>query len=93
MSLGPWEIVLIFLVVIILFGGAKIPEIARSLGKGLREFKKTTKDIQDEVTNIKEDVKKTVDNTEKYFLPLCILFKKHLFDIYHKSDERNCIII
>ena len=65
MSLGPWEIVLIFLVVIILFGGAKIPEIARSLGKGLREFKKTTKDIQDEVTNIKEDVKKTVDNTEK----------------------------
>ena len=65
MSLGPWEIVLIFLVVIILFGGAKIPEIARSLGKGLREFKKTTKDIQDEVSNIKEDVKKTVDNTEK----------------------------
>ena len=65
MSLGPWEIVLIFLVFIILFGGAKIPEIARSLGKGLREFKKTTKDIQDEVSNIKEDVKKTVDNTEE----------------------------
>ena len=65
MSLGPWEIVLIFLVVIILFGGAKIPEIARSLGKGLREFKKTTKDIQDEVSNIKEDVKNTVDNTEE----------------------------
>ena len=64
MSLGPWEIVLIFLVVIILFGGAKIPEIARSLGKGLREFKNTTKDIQDEVSNIKEDVKKSVDNTE-----------------------------
>ena len=64
MSLGPWEIVLIFLVVIILFGGAKIPEIARSLGKGLREFKKTTKDIQDEVSNIKEDVKKSVDNIE-----------------------------
>ena len=65
MSLGPWEIVLIFLVVIILFGGAKIPEIARSLGKGLREFKKTTKDIQDEVSNIKEDVKNSVDNTEE----------------------------
>ena len=64
MSLGPWEIVLIFLVVIILFGGAKIPDIARNLGKGLREFKKTTKDIQDEVSNIKEDVKKSVDNTE-----------------------------
>ena len=65
MSLGPWEIVLIFLVVIILFGGAKIPEIARSLGKGLREFKKTTKDIQDEDSNKNEDVKKTVDNTKE----------------------------
>ena len=65
MSLGPWEIVLIFLVIIILFGGGKIPEIARGLGKGLREFKKTTKDIQDEVSNIKEDVKKSVDNTEE----------------------------
>ena len=35
MSLGPWEIVLIFLVVILLFGGGKIPELARGLAKGL----------------------------------------------------------
>jgi len=40
MGLGPWEIGLIILVVIILFGGKKLPELARGLGLGLREFKK-----------------------------------------------------
>ena len=39
MSLGPWEIVLVVLVIIILFGGKKIPELARGLGKGLQEFR------------------------------------------------------
>ena len=36
MSLGPWEIVLVVLVIIILFGGKKIPELARGLGKALK---------------------------------------------------------
>ena len=42
MNLGPWEIVLIILFVIILFGGKKLPELARGLGLGLKEFKKAT---------------------------------------------------
>tara|TARA_B100001971_G_scaffold36327_1_gene31379 strand:- start:420 stop:605 length:186 start_codon:yes stop_codon:yes gene_type:complete len=58
MSLGPWEIVLILLVFILIFGGKKIPELARGLGKGLREFKKTTREIKDEVDTVREDVKK-----------------------------------
>lgn len=37
--IGPWQIVLIVLVVILLFGGKKIPELMRGLGKGVREFK------------------------------------------------------
>ena len=65
MSLGPWEIVLILLVVILIFGGKKIPELARGLGKGLREFKKTTREIKDEVDTVREDVKRSVDNTEE----------------------------
>ena len=65
MSLGPWEIVLILLVIILIFGGKKIPELARGLGKGLREFKKTTKEIKDEVDTVREDVKRSVDNTEE----------------------------
>ena len=55
MGLGPWEIVLVVLVIIILFGGKKIPELARGLGQGIREFKKTTKEIKDEVESVKED--------------------------------------
>ena len=65
MSLGPWEIVLILLVVILIFGGKKIPELARGLGKSLREFKKTTREIKDEVDTVREDVKRSVDNTKE----------------------------
>ena len=65
MSLGPWEIVLVVLVIIILFGGKKIPELARGLGKALKEFRKTTKDLKDEVNSAAEDVKRAVDETKE----------------------------
>ena len=56
MGLGPWEITLIILVVIILFGGKKLPELARGLGLGLREFKKAKDEIADEIEETtKED--------------------------------------
>jgi len=61
MGLGPWEIGLIILVIIILFGGKKLPELARGLGLGLREFQKATREIKDEVkavTDEVEDIKK-----------------------------------
>ncbi|MBC8257365.1 MAG: twin-arginine translocase TatA/TatE family subunit [Candidatus Marinimicrobia bacterium] len=57
MSLGPWEIVLIILVIILIFGGKKIPELARGLGKGLNEFKKAKKEIVDEVNTVTDDMK------------------------------------
>ena len=56
MSLGPWEIILILLFVIILFGGKKLPELARGLGLGLKEFKKATKEIKDEVKNATDEI-------------------------------------
>ena len=43
MSIGHWEIILAILVIIIFFGGKRIPELARGIGKGLVEFKKTKK--------------------------------------------------
>lgn len=48
-NLGPWELVLIFLVVLLVFGAKRIPEIAQGLGKGIREFKKAAKEVGDEV--------------------------------------------
>ena len=50
-SLGFGEILLIFLVLLLLFGAKKLPELARGLGKSLREFKKATSEIQDEIEN------------------------------------------
>lgn len=46
--LGGWEIALIVLVVLIIFGGKKIPELMKGLGKGMKEFKKATKDGNEE---------------------------------------------
>ena len=56
MGLGPWEIGLIIIVIIILFGGKKLPELARGLGLGLREFQKATREIKDEVKSVADDV-------------------------------------
>ena len=56
MGLGPWEIGLIIIVIIILFGGKKLPELARGLGLGLREFQKATREIKDEVKSATEDM-------------------------------------
>lgn len=51
-NLGGGEIILILLVVLVLFGAKKIPELAQGIGKGMREFKKALNDVQDEVKNI-----------------------------------------
>lgn len=45
---GPWEIILIVLVVLLIFGGRKIPELMKGLGQGMKEFKKATKDEPEE---------------------------------------------
>ena len=47
--LGAWELVIIFLVVLLLFGGKKLPELARSLGTGIREFKKASQEVSEEI--------------------------------------------
>ena len=56
MSLGPWEIGFIALVILLLFGGKKLPELARGLGKGLREFKNASRDIKKEVNDAANDI-------------------------------------
>ena len=52
---GPWQIVLIVVVILLLFGGRKIPELMKGLGKGMKEFKDATKG---EDTNNKDEEKK-----------------------------------
>lgn len=56
-NLGTTEILLILLFILIFFGAKKIPDLAQSLGKGIREFRKAAREIQEDVSNTKEDVK------------------------------------
>ena len=44
LAIGPWQIVLIVIVVLLLFGGKKIPELMRGLGSGIKEFKDASKE-------------------------------------------------
>lgn len=53
--IGGWEIVLILAVVLILFGAKKLPELARGLGQGIREFKKATREVTDEINNATDE--------------------------------------
>jgi sec-independent protein translocase protein TatA len=48
-NLGAGEIILILLVILILFGAKKIPELAKGLGKGMSEFKKGLKEVEGEI--------------------------------------------
>jgi sec-independent protein translocase protein TatA len=50
-SIGTPEILLILLVILVLFGAKKIPELMQGLGKGVKEFRKASKDIQSEIEN------------------------------------------
>ena len=56
-GLGMPEIILILLIVILLFGAKKIPELAKGLGKGIREFKDASKEIKSEIDKGLEDTK------------------------------------
>ncbi len=55
-GLGTGEMILIFALVVLLFGAKKLPELARGLGKGIREFKDATKDVRE---NIEDGLKET----------------------------------
>ena len=52
--LGTWEIVIIVLVVLLLFGGKKIPELMKGIGKGVRSFKEGVNDIQKDIDKVDE---------------------------------------
>lgn len=50
MGLGPTELIIIFGILLLLFGAKKLPELARGLGRGIREFKDASQEITDEIS-------------------------------------------
>ena len=70
-SIGPWQVILILLVVVLLFGAKKLPQIGKGMGEALRNFKKSVNDIDDatDITPIaskrSEYVTKTSNSSEE----------------------------
>ena len=60
--IGPTQILVIVILIIVLFGGKKIPELMRGLGKGVKSFKEGVNEAKDEINKAKEEVDKPVDN-------------------------------
>lgn len=54
-GLGPWELLVIFFVILLLFGAKRLPEIAQGLGKGIKEFKQSLKETTDELKGSLDD--------------------------------------
>lgn len=55
-KIGMWEIILIVAVALIIFGPAKLPELGRSIGNGLKEFRRATKELKDSVSLDENDI-------------------------------------
>lgn len=87
MAFGPQEIVLIFLIVILLFGASKIPELARSLGKATGEFKKAKQEAELEVKDIEKSLKEG-DNPKEKSLKVRQMAKDLGISVEGKSDEQ-----
>jgi sec-independent protein translocase protein TatA len=60
---GGGELLVLFLIVLVLFGAKRIPEVAQNLGKGIREFKKSMREVQSEIESV--DPSKTKIETPK----------------------------
>lgn len=56
-QLGPMELLIIFFVILLLFGAKRLPELARGLGKSMKEFKKATSEVE-------QDFREAMDNTD-----------------------------
>lgn len=64
-SLGFWEILLIVLVFLLLFGGKKIPELMHGLGKGMKSFRKGMNEVEDEIKEATKEFDSVTKETEE----------------------------
>ena len=65
LAIQGWEWVIIGLVVLLLFGGKKIPELMKGLGKGVKNFKEGMKDVEKDIEEIESEIVKDDDSAKK----------------------------
>lgn len=63
---GPWEIVIIAFVILLLFGGRKIPELMKGLGKGVRSFKEGINDVEKEIKDVNSSLNDNKDQNTNH---------------------------
>ena len=64
-SLGATEILIIAIIVLVLFGAKRIPELARGLGQGIKEFRQASKDIKKEIEESSRDINDAANHEDK----------------------------
>lgn len=82
LGIGGWEIILVFLAVLLLFGADKIPDFARTLGKGINEFRKATDEIKKEFREGTEDFRKDLEDSKRNL-------EAHVKEVGHSFDQDN----
>ncbi|RKU13787.1 twin-arginine translocase TatA/TatE family subunit [Candidatus Poribacteria bacterium] len=65
LSVGPMEVFFVLVIALVIFGPQKLPEMGKSLGKAIREFKSVGSDIQDEITKVTDEIDIDPDKTIK----------------------------
>jgi len=68
-TLGPQEILIIFLFILLLFGARRIPELARALGKGIKEFRRATTELVEDVSPEEERPRRRAHRAEREETP------------------------
>ncbi|MDR9387800.1 MAG: twin-arginine translocase TatA/TatE family subunit [Balneolaceae bacterium] len=63
MNIGGWEYLIIFLIILLLFGAKKIPDLARGLGQGIQEFRKASDEVKREIEQGKKDAEEAASTT------------------------------
>lgn len=63
--LGPWELAIILIVALLIFGPAKLPELGRSIGRGISEFRKGIKGLAGEVEEAGKEARQAVQDGER----------------------------
>jgi len=61
--IGTWEIIIIALIILLVIGGKKIPELMKGLGKGVKSFKEGLDEVDEQVSDIKKEIEKPVSKT------------------------------
>ncbi len=62
---GPWELILVLAIALVIFGPKKLPELGRGLGKGLKEFKGATKELRNTVEDVDNEIKSEAQSADE----------------------------